>query len=71
MLCGACGTDHASGFLVEPDRANLESLAVLVAKGQSTAHIGALVPWEQAADAHRLIAQGTTIGKIVLTVADA
>ncbi|MFQ6330581.1 zinc-binding dehydrogenase [Nocardia sp. CWNU-33] len=61
---------RASAFLVEPDRANLESLADLVAKGQLTAHIDTLLPLEQAADAHRLIAQGKTTGKIVLTVAD-
>ncbi|MFE7800274.1 NADP-dependent oxidoreductase [Nocardia sp. NPDC057440] len=35
---------RASAFLVEPDRANLESLADLVAKGQLTAHIGGLLP---------------------------
>ncbi|MFI9504487.1 NADP-dependent oxidoreductase [Nocardia sp. NPDC052566] len=62
---------RASAFLVEPDRAELEAIAELVANKQLTAHIDAVFPLERAAEAHRLIRQERTTGKIVLSVADA
>lgn len=61
---------RASSFLVEPDRADLESLTDLVEKNQLRPHVETVLPLEQAAEAHRLIEQGRTTGKIVLTVAE-
>lgn len=61
---------RASTFLVEPDRADLESLTDLVEKKQLRPHVETVLPLEQAAEAHRLIEQGRTTGKIVLTVAE-
>ncbi|WP_433733638.1 NADP-dependent oxidoreductase [Nocardia sp. CA-129566] len=61
---------RASTFLVEPDRADLESLTDLVEKNQLRPHVETVLPLEQAAEAHRLIEQGRTTGKIVLTVAE-
>ncbi|MBF6341674.1 NADP-dependent oxidoreductase [Nocardia abscessus] len=62
---------RASGFLVEPDRANLEAIADLAAKHELAAHIETVFPLERAADAHRSIELHRTTGKIVLTVTDA
>ncbi|WP_325097753.1 zinc-binding dehydrogenase [Nocardia gipuzkoensis] len=62
---------RASGFLVEPDRANLEAIADLAAKRELAAHIETVFPLERAADAHRSIELHRTTGKIVLTVTDA
>lgn len=61
---------RASTFLVEPDRADLESLTDLVEKNQLRPHVETVLPLEQVAEAHRLIEQGRTTGKIVLTVAE-
>ncbi|MFE9320323.1 NADP-dependent oxidoreductase [Nocardia sp. NPDC052278] len=61
---------RASGYLVEPDRADLEALTDLIEKGQLRPHVESVLPLEQAAEAHRLIEQGRTTGKIVLTVSD-
>ncbi|MDE1674998.1 zinc-binding dehydrogenase [Nocardia gipuzkoensis] len=62
---------RASGFLVEPDRANSEAIADLSAKRELAAHIETVFPLERAADAHRSIELHRTTGKIVLTVTDA
>lgn len=59
---------RASGFLVEPDHAGLVALADLVRKGELKVHVEAELPLAQAAEAHRLISQGRTTGKIVLTM---
>lgn len=61
---------RASGYLVEPDRADLEALTDLVEKGQLRPHVESVLPLEQAAEAHRLIEQGRTTGKIVLSVSE-
>ncbi|MEU4173086.1 NADP-dependent oxidoreductase [Streptomyces sp. NPDC026665] len=59
---------RADFMLVEPDRADLESLALLVADGLLDVHIDTVLPLERVADAHRLGEQGRTTGKIVLSV---
>jgi NADPH:quinone reductase-like Zn-dependent oxidoreductase len=50
--------------------AGLEALADLVRKGRLTVHVDRTFPLAEAADAHRLIAEGHTTGKLVLTVAE-
>ncbi len=46
----------------------LEQCAALVDAGQLTVHVSHRLPLAQAADAHRLIESGHTVGKIVLTM---
>lgn len=59
---------RATWFLVEPDAAGLEELARLVADGRLAVHVSARFPLAEVAAAHASIAEGHTIGKIVLTV---
>ncbi|MFF0598781.1 NADP-dependent oxidoreductase [Streptomyces antibioticus] len=59
---------RADFMLVEPDRADLESLVLLVADGLLDVHIDTVLPLERVADAHHLGEQGRTTGKIVLSV---
>jgi NADPH:quinone reductase-like Zn-dependent oxidoreductase len=61
---------RATAFLVEPDAGGLESLARLVADGRLAVHVSARFPLSEVAAAHALIAEGRTVGKIVLTVAE-
>ncbi|AHH19697.1 putative alcohol dehydrogenase [Nocardia nova SH22a] len=61
---------RASGFLVEPDHAGLSALARLVDDGQLTVHIDSELPLARAAEANRLVGDGHTTGKVVLTVSD-
>ncbi|MEV0292438.1 NADP-dependent oxidoreductase [Nocardia sp. NPDC050710] len=61
---------RASGFLVEPDHTGLEALADLVADKKLRVHVDTVLPLEEAAEAHRIIAAGRTTGKVVLTVSD-
>jgi NADPH2:quinone reductase len=46
----------------------LERRAALFEQGTLKVHISRILPLEQAADAHRLIEAGHTIGKIVLHI---
>ena len=46
----------------------LEKCAALVNQGKLTVHVSRVLPLEQAAEAHRLIEAGSTVGKIVLTM---
>ncbi len=64
---GAAGRRFA-GVTVEPDHAGLERLAALAADGALRPHIQQAFPLAEAAEAHRLIESGRTVGKIVLTV---
>ncbi|MEV5530466.1 NADP-dependent oxidoreductase [Streptomyces prunicolor] len=57
---------RAGFMLVEPDRADLEALALLAGESRITVHIDRTFPLDQAADAHRLGEEGRTTGKIVL-----
>jgi NADPH:quinone reductase-like Zn-dependent oxidoreductase len=58
---------RATGLLVEPDAAGLESLAALAADGRLKVAIEATFPLEEAADAHERLQRGRARGKIVLT----
>lgn len=57
---------RADFMLVEPDRADLETLASLAEEGRITVHIDRTFPLDQVIDAHRLGEEGRTTGKIVL-----
>jgi NADPH2:quinone reductase len=46
----------------------LNRLAAMMEKGTLKMHISKTFPLERAADAHRAIEQGHTMGKIVLTI---
>jgi NADPH:quinone reductase-like Zn-dependent oxidoreductase len=61
---------RATGILVEPDGQGLEQLAALVDQGMLHVHVGAVLPLERVADAHRLGEEGRSKGKIVLSVAE-
>lgn len=52
------------------DTASLTAIAELIDAGELRVHIDREFPLEQAADAHRLIEEGHTRGKIVLTVGE-
>ncbi len=60
---------QAQGMLVAPDHAQLEYLIQCHAAGQLQVHLSQLLPLSQAAEAHGLVEQGHTVGKVVLTVA--
>lgn len=59
---------HAYDYLVEPDAAGMQSLAGLVASGRLRVRIAAEYPLTEAAQALKVIGEGRTAGKIVLTV---
>jgi NADPH:quinone reductase-like Zn-dependent oxidoreductase len=59
---------RATGILVEPDAAGLESLAALAEKGRLRVVVEQSFPLAQAADAHRRLQHGRVSGKVVLTV---
>jgi NADPH:quinone reductase-like Zn-dependent oxidoreductase len=59
---------RATGLLVEPDAACLESLAALVDQGRLRVVIEATFPLARAADAHERLRHGRARGKVVLTV---
>jgi len=58
---------RATGLLVEPDAAGLESLAALAADGRLSVAIETTFPLAQAAEAHQRLQRGRARGKIVLT----
>ena len=57
-----------AGIAVDPDHAVLQRLADLLDEGHLRVHVAARLPFEQAAHAHRLLEDGHTTGKIVLTL---
>lgn len=59
---------HAYDYLVEPDAAGLQSIAELVADGRLRVHLAGQYPLSEAAQALKVIGEGRTTGKIVLTV---
>jgi NADPH:quinone reductase-like Zn-dependent oxidoreductase len=59
---------RATGPLVEPDAAGLESLAALVDRGRLRVVIEESFPLAQAAEAHERLQAGRARGKIVLTI---
>ena len=52
--------------MVEPDYVGLEALAALVDNGELSIHVEKSFPFEEVADAHRLIETGHVTGKVVL-----
>jgi NADPH:quinone reductase-like Zn-dependent oxidoreductase len=67
-LAAAAGKRFAA-VAVEPDGAGLQRLAEWVDAGRLTPHVSHELPLREAARAHELVAQGNTLGKIVLKVA--
>jgi NADPH:quinone reductase-like Zn-dependent oxidoreductase len=57
---------RATGLLVEPDAAGLESLASLAERGSLEVVIEAAFPLSRAADAHERLEAGRARGKVVL-----
>lgn len=64
----AAGRVRVTGILVEPDRAGLEAMAELVARGVLRPHVLRTFPLEEAARAHELGETGRTQGKLVLMI---
>ncbi|MEV0562678.1 NADP-dependent oxidoreductase [Dactylosporangium sp. NPDC050588] len=60
---------RAGFLLVQPDHAGLRSLADLVDKGELRVVVDTVLPLEEVARAHELVATGRSAGKVVLTVA--
>ncbi|USY17042.1 NADP-dependent oxidoreductase [Nocardiopsis exhalans] len=60
---------RATPMLVEADHAGMNAVAELVEKGALRAHVEAVFPLAEAAEAHALGETNRTTGKIVLTVA--
>ncbi|MGW4380417.1 NADP-dependent oxidoreductase [Kitasatospora sp. NPDC004531] len=61
---------RAAGYLVDPDGAGLDALADLVRNGRLKVHVDRRFPLARAAEAHRVVAEGRTVGKVVLDVAE-
>lgn len=59
---------RAYDYLVEPDAGALEAIAALARKGALQVHIAQQLPLANAARAQRIVSEGRTSGKIVLTV---
>ena len=59
---------RATGILVEPDAAGLESLAALADEGRLRVVVDQSFPLAQATEAHRRLQNGRASGKVVLTV---
>ena len=59
---------RATGFLVEPDAPALNRIAALIDAGDVRVEVEAVLPLEQAAEAHRRIATSRSTGKLVLHV---
>lgn len=58
----------ASWYLVEPDAHGLAAIASLVDAGRLRVHVGRTLPIEDAARAHRDVAERSLLGKLVLHV---
>lgn len=61
---------RATGYRVSPEGWTLAIIARLLEAGDVRVHVDRVLELEQAAEAHRLIEEGHTRGKIVLRVAD-
>lgn len=59
---------RAAFMIVEADRAGMLEIAALVESGRLRPQIDAVMPLDEAAEAHRLSQSGRVTGKIVLTV---
>lgn len=58
----------ARQLLVEPDRADLETLTALVVAGKLRVHVDTTFPLSEVVEAHRRLETGRSKGKIVLTL---
>ncbi|GAA2262055.1 oxidoreductase [Streptomyces ruber] len=62
-------TEHGGRYwFVRPDPADLQALSDLAAQGAVSVHVSETYPLERAAEAHRSNQEGSTRGKIVVTV---
>jgi len=61
---------RATGFQVAPDGSTLAIISRLLDSGDVRVHVDQVLDLEDAAEAHRLIEQGHTRGKIVLRVSE-
>ena len=61
---------RATGFQVAPDGSTLAIISRLLDSGDVHVHVDQVFELEQAADAHRMIEDGHTRGKIALRVSD-
>jgi NADPH:quinone reductase-like Zn-dependent oxidoreductase len=59
---------RAGFLLVQPDHAGLRSLADLVDRGELRVVVDTVVPLDEVAKAHELVATGRSAGKVVLSV---
>jgi NADPH2:quinone reductase len=55
------------GILIRDDGERVQRLAAMFGDGLLRAHVGAVLPFEQASEAHRLVDSGKAAGKVVLT----
>jgi NADPH:quinone reductase-like Zn-dependent oxidoreductase len=62
---------RATGFQVAPDGSTLAIISRLLDSGDVRVHVDRVLDLADAAEAHRLIEQGHTRGKIVLRVGEA
>ncbi len=56
-------------IFVRPDSEQLSQISEMIDRGEISSHLAALFPFEEAAEAHRLLETGHVCGKIVLKVA--
>jgi NADPH:quinone reductase-like Zn-dependent oxidoreductase len=61
---------RATGYQVAPDGATLAIISRLLDSGDVRVHVDQMLDLEKAAEAHELIEQGHTRGKIVLRVSE-
>jgi NADPH:quinone reductase-like Zn-dependent oxidoreductase len=57
-----------TNFQVEPDHTGLLALSQLVEQGKLSGKVGAVVPLDNAAEAHRMVERREVSGKVVLSV---
>ncbi|NUU24333.1 MAG: NADP-dependent oxidoreductase [Streptomycetaceae bacterium] len=71
LVAEAAALGIRAGFtIVEPDNGGLKEITALIDAGKLRVAVDTVLPLEDAAKAHELIAGGRTTGKIVLTVAE-
>jgi NADPH:quinone reductase-like Zn-dependent oxidoreductase len=59
---------RVTNFQVEPDHTGLLALSQLVEQGKLSGKVGAVVPLDHAAEAHRMVERREVSGKVVLSV---
>jgi NADPH:quinone reductase-like Zn-dependent oxidoreductase len=61
---------RVTDIMVEPDHAGLQHLRDLVDHGSLTTDVGAVVPIDEAARAHRMLQSREVAGKVILSIPD-